>query len=59
MPTSFFAWELGALVVTTVVIAAWFAGPIFGLVATGFALLVAFAAWQSSRPLERSASRSQ
>ena len=58
MPPSFLAWELGALVVTTVVIAAWFAGPAFGLAATGLALIAAYAAWRG-RPVQRSASRSR
>jgi hypothetical protein len=47
VPPSFLAWELGALVVTTAVIAAWLVSPAFGVVATGLALAAAYAAWRS------------
>ena len=58
MPPSFLAWELGALVVATAVIAAWFASPAFGVVVTGLALTVAYAAWRSGSQ-EPSESRSR
>jgi hypothetical protein len=58
VPPSFLAWELGALAVTTAVVAAWFAGPAFGVFVTGLALAAAYAAWRSGSP-QPSRSRSR
>jgi hypothetical protein len=58
VPRSVLAWELGALVTATAVIAAWFANPLFGVAVTGLALVAAYAAWRSGSP-QPSRSRSR